>query len=450
MDSPVWLSDEEGRPLPPPKHGGTHNLFVGGGRRTYMNENNGAEQILSVSAVNGIVKRILEDSPELNNIRVRGEISNFTHHANGHMYFSLKDANAQIRGVMFQRYAGTLRFKPEDGLEVIVIGSVSAFEKRGEYQFYVRHMQPAGIGALYLQFEKLKKKLQSEGLFDPSRKKPIPGFPRRIAVITSPTGAAVRDVINIITRRFPAVEVIVVPALVQGAEAPASVRSALRRAQEIPDTDTILLVRGGGSIEDLWGFNDEQLARDIAACKIPIVSGIGHETDFTISDFVADLRAPTPSAAAEISVPDLNELRFKLRSTQDRLNRRLLDLARFYRSRVETMSVTLAPSRILDMIDRRRQLLDDYSKDMKKSCVRMIETDRKQILHIEEKLAAIDPRRVLARGFALCTDQKSGRVVRSLAQVKHGAPMRVTLHDGNFLARPDLKTNPNQTGLDLE
>ncbi|MFA6450657.1 MAG: exodeoxyribonuclease VII large subunit [bacterium] len=415
-----------------------------------MSEKNGEENILSISAVNGIIKRTLEDSPSLTNIRVRGEISNFTHHANGHMYFSLKDENAQIRGVMFQRYAGTLRFKPEDGLEVVALGSVSVFEKRGEYQFYVRHMQPAGIGALYLQFEKLKQKLQSEGIFDPSRKKLIPRFPQKIAVVTSPTGAAVRDVINIITRRFPSVEVIIVPALVQGADAPRSVRAALKRAQNIPEINTILLVRGGGSIEDLWGFNDEQLARDIAASKIPIISGVGHETDFTISDFAADLRAPTPSAAAEIAVPDLNELRLKLRSTQERLNRRLLDLARFYRSRVETMSVTLAPTRILDLIDRRRQLLDDYSKEMKKGCSRLIDTNRKQVLHVEEKLAAIDPRRVLARGFAICEDQKTGRVVRSVAQVKHGAPMRVTLHDGSFSARPDLKTNPNQTGLDLD
>jgi len=221
-----------------------------------MSENANGERTIDVAGLTRLIKQLIEGAPALNNVRVRGEISNFTHHAHGHMYFSLKDENAQVRAVMFQRYAETLRFKPEDGLEVVVFGSVSVYEKRGEYQLYVRHLQPAGIGALYIQFEKLKKKLEEEGLFAPERKREIPKFPRRIAVVTSPTGAAVRDVINIISRRFPAVEIIIVPALVQGDDSAASVRAALSRAQNIPEVDTILLVRGGGSIEDLWGFND--------------------------------------------------------------------------------------------------------------------------------------------------------------------------------------------------
>lgn len=415
-----------------------------------MDINSADSKILSVSGVNKLIKLTLENEPLLSEIRVRGEISNFTRHASGHLYFSLKDANAQIRSVMFMRNAGALKFRPEDGLEVIADGSIGVFEKRGEYQLYVRDMQPAGVGALYLQFEKLKQKLQKEGLFDPDRKKEIPKFPRRIAVVTSPTGAAVRDVINIITRRFPAIDIIVAPALVQGAEAPASIIAALKRALALPEIDTILLVRGGGSIEDLWGFNDENLAREIAAAKIPIISGVGHETDFTIADFAADLRAPTPSAAAEIAVPDMNELRMKLDSTHAHLLRRLTDLARYYRSRLETSSVKLSTDRILDFIDRRRELLDDYSKNSKKNLLRMVDTHRRTVSHLEEKLAAIDPRRVLARGFSICEDHQSGKLIRSVAQIKQSTVLRVTLQDGTIVAKPDLKTNPSQKLLDLE
>jgi len=415
-----------------------------------MDINSADSKILSVSGVNKLIKLTLENEPLLSEIRVRGEISNFTRHASGHLYFSLKDANAQIRSVMFMRNAGALKFRPEDGLEVIADGSIGVFEKRGEYQLYVRDMQPAGVGALYLQFEKLKQKLQKEGLFDPDRKKEIPKFPRRIAVVTSPTGAAVRDVINIITRRFPAIDIIVVPALVQGADAPASIIAALKRALALLEIDTILLVRGGGSIEDLWGFNDENLAREIAAAKIPIISGVGHETDFTIADFAADLRAPTPSAAAEIAVPDMNELRMKLDSIHAHLLRRLTDLARYYRSRLETSSVKLSTDRILDFIDRRRELLDDYSKNSKKNLLRMVDTHRRTVSHLEEKLAAIDPRRVLARGFSICEDHQSGKLIRSVAQIKQSTVLRVTLQDGAIVAKPDLKTNPAQKLLDLE
>jgi len=414
-----------------------------------MSENANGERTIDVAGLTRLIKQLIEGAPALNNVRVRGEISNFTHHAHGHMYFSLKDENAQVRAVMFQRYAETLRFKPEDGLEVVVFGSVSVYEKRGEYQLYVRHLQPAGIGALYIQFEKLKKKLEEEGLFAPERKREIPKFPRRIAVVTSPTGAAVRDVINIISRRFPAVEIIIVPALVQGDDSAASVRAALSRAQNIPEVDTILLVRGGGSIEDLWGFNDERLARDIAACKVPLISGVGHETDFTIADFAADLRAPTPSAAAEIAVPDIMEIKMKINTLSGRLARKLTDAAKLARYKVDMIGSAISTTRALELIDRRKQLIDDYSKDMNKRCLYLVQTERKHIMHIEERLAAIDPRRVMARGFAICSERRSGRIIRSIQQVKHGSPLLVTLHDGNFVASPDLKTNANQTDLDL-
>jgi exodeoxyribonuclease VII large subunit len=409
-----------------------------------------SESALSVTEITRRIRGAIESDPLLANVSVKGEISNFTRHTNGNLYFSLKDEGAQIRAVMFQRFAATLRFKPEEGLGVVAIGGVSVYEKRGEYQLYIRYMQSAGVGALYMRFEQLKKKLDAEGLFDPARKKELPRFPRRIAVVTSPTGAAVRDVINIISRRFPAVEVTVIPALVQGEEAPRSLRAALARAAALPDVDTILLVRGGGSIEDLWGFNDEALARDIVACVVPIVSGVGHETDFTIADFVADLRAPTPSAAAELSVPDLNELRLKLRSTESTLDRRLLDLVRYYRSRLATAAATLSMARLLEQIDRRRQALDDVLGGLKKNWKYLSEKNGKKIDHVEEQLVALDPRRVLERGYAICSDAASGRVVRSVSQVKHGKLLRVTLQDGDFVSRADLKEQTSQTALDFD
>lgn len=409
-----------------------------------------ADPVLTVTEITRRIKHAIEGDPSLANLQVKGEISNFTRHSNGNLYFTLKDEGAQIRAVMFQRYAATLRFKPEEGLDVVAFGSVNVYEKRGEYQLYARYMQPAGIGALYLKFEQLKKKLEAEGLFDPSRKKKLPRFPRRIAVVTSPTGAAVRDVINVISRRYPAVEVTVVPAIVQGDEAPGSLRRALAAAARLPDVDTILLVRGGGSIEDLWAFNDELLARDIASCGVPVVSGVGHETDFTIADFVADLRAPTPSAAAELAVPDLGELRLKMRNMESLLDRRLLELDRYYRSRLETISASLSPSKFLNLIDRRRQILDDFFGDMKKHWKYAAETGRKRIAHIEDQLTALDPRRVLERGYAICADARSGRVIKSVSQVKHGGMLRISVSDGDFNSRADLNPETNQASLDFD
>jgi len=408
------------------------------------------ENALTISQITSIIKKDLEGDPLLSGVRIRGEISNFTHHRSGHMYFSLKDEGAQIRAVMFNRYANTLRFRPEEGLEVFAVGSVSVYEKRGEYQLYITYMQPAGVGALYLQFEKLKKKLAEEGLFDESRKKPLPLFPRKIAVITSPTGAAVRDVINVIKRRFPAIELVVAPAVVQGEQGAESVRLALRRVRRIEDLDLILMVRGGGSIEDLWCFNDEALARDIAACEIPVVSGVGHETDFTIADFVADLRAPTPSAAAEISVPDLRELKFKLESSHGRLNRKLVETSRYMRAKLDLISVSLSAGRMLDLVDRKRQLLDDYSSGMRKSLGHRIERSAALLESLGAKLEAMSPEKVLARGYSIATDNATGRVIKTVSGVKHGKLIKITVSDGDFLARSDLKANSDQTTLGFE
>jgi exodeoxyribonuclease VII large subunit len=408
------------------------------------------QSVLSVSQLTSIVRKTIESEPSLESVSVRGEISNFTRHANGNLYFSLKDEDAQIRAVMFSRSAFGLNFKPAEGDEVVAVGSVSVYEKRGEYQIYVRAMTPAGRGALFLEYIKLKKRLAEEGLFDPSRKKKLPMFPRRIAVVTSPTGAAVRDIINVIKRRFPALELTVCPTLVQGDQAPPLIRAALKRAAALPGVDLIIVARGGGSFEDLWCFNDELLARAVADCPIPIISGVGHEIDETIIDFVSDLRAPTPSAAAEIAVPDIYELRLRLRGLSDNLSRRLIENVRYNRSTLKNMEMALSPKRLLERLDRKKQILDDCASVMKRSVSHKLETLKKQIEHEQEKLASIDPRRVLARGYAMISDVKTGAIVKSTAQAPHGSLLRVSVSDGDFTARSEAPATQRQKSLSFD
>ncbi|MES3038172.1 MAG: exodeoxyribonuclease VII large subunit [Bdellovibrionota bacterium] len=273
-------------------------------------ENN--DSVLTVEQLNQEIKQLMEGQFAL--LWVKGEISNFKPHTSGHFYFSLKDKKSQISAVMFRGYNSRLKFKPEDGMEVIVRGKISVYEPRGNYQILCELMEPVGAGALQKAYEQLKVKLQAEGLFESARKKPIPPFPKKIAIVTSPTGAAVRDIINILSRRAPHLEVIVVPALVQGTAAVSSLCAGFALAQRIPDLDVIIIGRGGGSVEDMWCFNDEGLARDIAASTIPVISAVGHEIDFTIADFVADLRAPTPSAAAELVSKSVHDTQVKLES----------------------------------------------------------------------------------------------------------------------------------------
>ncbi len=406
--------------------------------------------ISTVSDITRHIKQILETNAGLHDVWMKGEVSNLTRHSSGHWYFSLKDAGAQIRAVMFKRYADDVPARIEEGMEVVTLGSVSVYEKRGEYQFYVRYMEPAGIGALYLQFEQLKKKLDAEGLFEQHCKRSIPRFPRRIAVITSPTGAAVRDVINVITRRFPAVEVLLIPTVVQGEEAPSSICAAFDTAAMIKPLDTVLLVRGGGSIEDLWGFNSEDVARRIVACAAPVISGVGHETDFTIADFVSDLRAPTPSAAAEIAVPDLRELKRGLDRSRDLLEKRALDMVKYYDSRLDTIAARLSPERMIDRLDRFRQYFDDMQQRSTRALAYRLAKSKDRVESIALHLDAISPDAVLQRGYSFCRDQRTGKVIKSVATVKNGQALSITMHDGSFAAKADLRNPENQTVLDFE
>ena len=275
----------------------------------------------SVTELTRYLASLITGDPVLQGVWVRGEISNFTRHTSGHMYFTLKDDAARIRAVMFRGQNRTLRFTPENGMLVLAFGSVGVYERNGDYQIYVEMLEPVGQGSLNLAFEQLKEKLGKEGLFAPERKRPLPRLPQKVALITSPTGAAVRDLINILRRRRPNLDILLIPALVQGEEAPESLVAALGTAGQISDLDLVIIGRGGGSLEELWAFNDERVARAIAASSHPVISAVGHETDFTIADFVADLRAPTPSAAAELAVPDQNELTRDVLALRERLSR---------------------------------------------------------------------------------------------------------------------------------
>lgn len=387
------------------------------------------EEPMTVTALNESIKALLEGTPYLRSVYLRGEISNFTNHRSGHLYFSLKDEGGLVRAVMFRGNATRLAFLPENGMKVLVRGSVSLFVRDGSYQIYVSSMEPDGVGALYLAFERLKRKLAAEGLFDEDRKRPLPRIPSRIGVITSPTGAAVRDIMNVLGRRFPYAEVLLYPALVQGTDAPPQLIAGLSYFNTACPVDVIILGRGGGSIEDLWAFNDEGLARTIAASEIPVISAVGHETDFTIADFVADRRAPTPSAAAELAVPDTTELIRKFNNitthTELLLSRRI--------ERARAAVAELAGRRPLtspDTILGERRLLVGYFLDkMAHAAESGVLVGRTRFAELAAKLEVLSPLANLDRGYALAY-REDGVPVRSVRGLSVGDGLSVRLSDG--------------------
>ena len=373
-----------------------------------------AQQVLSVGQLNEYLKMLMDGNPLLSSVMLRGEISNFTnHYKTGHFYFSLKDESALIRGVMFRTYAARVGFVPENGMKVVVHGRVSVFPRDGQYQIYVDEMMPDGIGALYLAYEQLRRKLEAEGLFDQSRKRPLPQCPRRIGLITSPTGAAVRDMIQILGRRFPAAEVMLYPALVQGSGAPESLMQGLSVfAGQIP-VDLIIIGRGGGSIEDLWAFNNEELARCVAASPIPVISAVGHETDFTICDFVADLRAPTPSAAAELAVPEQTEMRLSLQGAEEQMTARIQGLLQARRASLSLLSgsaVLRSPHRYLE---DRAMAVAFLEKRLSHAAESRTEQARAAFGALTAKLEALAPLRVLARGYTAVFDQEKKPITQA-------------------------------------
>lgn len=401
-------------------------------------------RVLSVTQINFFLKSLIEEDGRLTDIYAAGEISNFTdHYRSGHLYFSLKDERSVIKAVMFSGAARRLRFKPKDGMRVIVRGRVAVYEPSGQYQFYVEEMQPDGLGALSLAFEQMKEKLMQEGLFADEHKKPIPRFPQRVGIITSPTGAAVQDMLNILSRRWPAAELIFCPVLVQGDGAPKQLTQAVQMMNEADCADVILIGRGGGSAEDLAAFNDEGLARAIFASKIPVISAVGHETDFTICDFVADLRAPTPSAAAELAVPDRADVRLQL----DMLTRRLRQAEEGIINDSRQMLDAAASARVLRepsvWLSSYMAQFTGWKRRLETAEQSRVMSAKEELASLSGKLDAMSPLKVLSRGYALVQNE-AGRTVTTVDAVSVGDVLSVKLQDGTLRAAVSAaeKENP--------
>lgn len=429
---------------------------------------------LTVTALTKYIKAKMERDPHLQTVWLKGEISNFKHHGRGHMYFTLKDAGAKILAVMFAGYNRSLAFMPEDGMTVLVKGQISVYEASGNYQIYVQEMQPDGVGNLYLAYEQLKARLEKEGLFSQLYKQSLPSYPQTIGVITSPTGAAVRDIVTTIKRRYPIAKIMVLPALVQGEFAAASIAKAIHTANEIGTIDVLIVGRGGGSIEELWAFNEEEVARAIYESRVPIISAVGHETDFTIADFVADLRAPTPTAAAELAVPNIIELRERTAQRTLRLNRamdsymkgkreQLVQLQKSYAFRypkqlymqkeeqldqlldrlqraklqymerkhthVQRLSLRMQKHHPAAKLERARAMLDSLRKQLQRETQSIVKTKVFTFTRAAEKLDALSPLRIMMRGYSLAKDEQK-RILKSVKQVQPGDAIAVQVQDG--------------------
>lgn len=382
--------------------------------------------ILTVTQLNTYVKSILDADRNLSPVYVCAEISNFTnHYRTGHYYLTLKDDNAAIRAVMFRSEASRLRFLPENGMRVLVRGRVSLFPRDGQYQMYIDDLQPDGTGALHIAFEQLKKKLEAEGLFDIARKKPLPAYPRRVGVVTSATGAAFRDICNVLGRRFPLAEIVLAPVQVQGESAAPQISEAIRRMSRLHAADVLIVGRGGGSVEDLWAFNEECVARAVADCAIPVISAVGHETDFTICDFVADLRAPTPSAAAELAVPDCTEERGVLLGFQMRCKRAVTARIQAERLRVRQAGQLQEPKRFLE---HHRLTLDGVSDRTDRAMHRKLQAEQSRFALLCGKLDALSPLKVLTRGYAIA--ETRGVAVRDAATLSPGEQLTLRFARG--------------------
>jgi len=385
---------------------------------------------LTVSQLNRYVAELFQADELLVDAQVRGEISNFKHHTSGHMYFTLKDEHSQLRCAMFRGQNLRLRFRPEDGQRVVARGNVGVYEKRGEYQLYVTSVEFDGVGALFEAFEKLKKKLQAEGLFNEDRKQPLPRYPGRIGVITSVTGAAVKDVCRVLRRRFPAVDILILPTLVQGEEAPESIVRSLELAHQVDNLDVLIVGRGGGSLEDLWAFNDERVARAVAAAQIPIISAVGHETDFTILDFVADVRAPTPSAAAEMAVPDREELKRRILRLSDSGVRCMSQMMVARREKLQNLVRRHALTHPRERIRQYRQTVDDLRERLARTLLSDVRLRRESLKVASGRLLALDPKAVLQRGYAIFRQRETGSVITSVDHARKGDLAEALLRDG--------------------
>ena len=388
--------------------------------------------ILSVSQINTYLESIIEDDINLRNIYISGEISNFTnHYRTGHLYFTLKDDKGAIKAVMFRQSASRLRFIPENGMQVLIRGSVGVYESGGVYQIYCDDMIPEGLGELTIAYEQLKAKLEDMGLFRAEHKKPIPEMPKKVGVITSPTGAALQDILSVLERRFPLAEVVFEGVQVQGDSAAPQIAAAIDKFSALRAADVLIVGRGGGSIEDLWAFNEEIVAMAIYNCDIPVISAVGHETDFTIADFVADLRAPTPSAAAELAVPDYRELLFSIDKTLDSLDDGINRAVDRYAVRLLQFKNILSGHSPEKTVTLYSQLLSACEEKIRLTIKNKIDFYENALLHYSGKLEAISPLKVLLRGYAIVEDE-NGLTVKSSGEIASGSKIKVKMHDGDI------------------
>lgn len=430
----------------------------------------------SITALNRAIKNMFDNKPELTRVYIKGEISNYKHHTRGHLYFTLKDENSRIAAVMFSSAASKLLFEPEDGMKVLVCGRVTVYEATGGYQIYVEQMDLDGIGNLYLEYEKLKNKLKAEGLFDLEHKRPIPKYPRKIGIITASTGAAIRDILSTIKRRYPICQTILFPALVQGVGAKESIVYQLQRAQDF-DLDVLICGRGGGSIEDLWAFNEECVARAIYASKIPVISAVGHEVDFTIADFVADLRAPTPTGAAEMAVPNLVDVNNLINQYKIRVNESINNLLNLNNKKLEHLKESYVLRNPLALYEVKEQKLDGYIDVLNKYITNKLNESRIKLNHVKDsfvlknplslymikqeklnnyveqlqkivvnyldngkyrynllvnKLELLNPLNILNNGYSLVS--MNGKIIKSSKDVKEKDILEIRLHEGKIKA----------------
>ena len=387
--------------------------------------------VLTVTEINEYIKTLMEGDPMLGQVWLKGEISNFKRHSSGHLYLTLKDGGSVLRAVMFRGAAGNLLFEPKDGMKVMVRCKISVYPASGNYQAYIAEMEQDGVGDLHAAFEALKQKLYAEGLFAPEHKKPIPRFPSRVGIVTSPTGAALQDMKNVMGRRFPYASLTIYPSLVQGEEAATQVMEGIRYFNSTKSADVIIIGRGGGSIEDLWAFNSEELARVIYDSDIPSISAVGHEIDFTISDFVADRRAPTPSAAAELAVPEVTEVRQRLENAQRKLTALFQANVQTKQMRLEQLSAQKVFTRFADTLNDRRLKIDDMMTMIQKDCKTGLQLRRQTLAKWAATLEGYSPLGIMQRGYGILQD-KQGNLVRKKDDVKSGDTMTVTVTDGKI------------------
>ena len=387
---------------------------------------------ISVTELNKYIKEKIDGDEMLNNVLVKGEISNYKHHYTGHLYFTLKDENSLIKCIMFKSYAGNLKFEPKDGMKVTIFGTVSVFERDGVYQIYVKAMQEDGLGSLYKAYEEMKARLEKEGLFDPNHKKKIPIMPKCIGVLTSNTGAVIRDIINVSTRRNPNVYIKLLPVPVQGAGAAEKIAEAIKLMNEKKLADVIIVARGGGSLEDLWPFNEEIVAHSIFNSEIPIISAVGHETDFTIADFVSDLRAPTPSAAAELAVPDIYELNKKIISYEDRLRNSLIKKVELMRLRYEKCMSSVVFKEPTRKINDNYLKIDMHIKQLENLIKQKCKTEKTKYIELVSKLDALSPLKTLSRGYTIT--EKDNKIIKSKSNLNTGDTINLKFIDGNVIA----------------